>query len=801
MRYLVLLLLALSLGCISQGEAPARDYGVIIRAFEPDISEVKTGNDVNVRLQVENAGDFDAENVKAWIFNCGDFINCDAVRDFRTLSKADLKASLPGESKETFWKIKSDRLMSENERLVQDIGVKVEYNYDSSAVAEIPVVSQDRYRELERLGKLSSSRVESSLSPVSVKITAPSIVVGSEQFTVKIDLEKTSDGFVEGCGGTTGCIDSVKIVPSSGIRKVDGGCADATNFNLWRSGSASMTCVLKADATCGSECHPTVKVTAKYRFVVEKTTSVTVIGTGVAVPSGGGGVVPPVSAVPSIALSPSSARVDEDITVVGSGYKPDSDIQIYLEGGMLIDNAVWIKEAEVVRKLDAVAVSPVTKDGGVRTDSTGSFTAKIRLPFDSVRGQLYVYALVKDSRPEIDFINSIKQPIDLKKVAYIESVSKEDMLIGEQITFTGNGFMPNEDDIRVYLAKPSEITKDIKSHTLLEITTADPKFKGSVKGSLKATSGGYIEGSFIVPSKGASDYSLYGLGSMAGKPEGYTIKQAWNGRKVVTIDFKGIQTDSDEDGVPDLTDTLPARQLDLCPHTPIGIPVGSDGCPLIFVSMLGSGTCDYKRDGNADIVLRIENSAGSRVYDIYGFIKDSISGEEYPTDSVARTFEPDEAFDAKGTVTGLADGRHKITGIIYAGSGLKEINRTEGLEFEVQSNDCPEVKINSAKVTPEHSALADPVTINVDVENTGRFDVDDLNVSVVWTLKNDGRVLGRDECIFALDAKQKKPCIKTRTDFTDFPVIDTAFVSVKEMRGPAGIELDSAEASFDKSPA
>lgn len=281
-RFLLLALLILAAGCTKTPER--RITGVEILAFEPDLQEVTQGNDVRLMMEVQNVGDSDAEDVEALIFKCGDLTMdgnpCPAPKYLiGDLAGADISSNLPGETAVRIFTASTAGVNTvQNERVDQEVGLKVLYQYVSGATAEVPVLSEQRYKELQRDGRLPEAKIDTAFAPLNVRVTSPPQAVGSADITLEIEVEKQIDGYPEsaacGAGNEVGCVDEVKItISGSGLTKQN--CPDQSGFNLWRTGKNKFNCVLRPSCPEG-ECYPVVKVVANYTYVAEGTTKITV---------------------------------------------------------------------------------------------------------------------------------------------------------------------------------------------------------------------------------------------------------------------------------------------------------------------------------------------------------------------------------------------------------------------------------------------------------------------------------------------------------------------------------------------
>jgi hypothetical protein len=172
---LLLILVLLVAGCIRQAPTPTGiATGVIIEKFAPERSEVFSGDEVVIRLNVKNVGEEDAENVRARLFGLGTDWGGE-----RTASKSapDIlqksQPNIPGGTWEEYWNVVAPKDLKVDTSY--SIGVRVLYKYKTTAYGTIKVYN-DAYlktkpEEAEKI--LKTSGIESftvTKAPVTVSL-------------------------------------------------------------------------------------------------------------------------------------------------------------------------------------------------------------------------------------------------------------------------------------------------------------------------------------------------------------------------------------------------------------------------------------------------------------------------------------------------------------------------------------------------------------------------------------------------------------------------------------------------------
>lgn len=613
-RCLLLAFLILVLGCSGTPTAQRDVYGVEVQEFRPDLEEVLAGNNAILRLKAQNVGDYDATKVEAEIYKCGnlkvDGAKCPRRYSLDNLKGADISSNLPGKDTEKIFTLSTDSLKNmPNERVEQEIGLRLSYKYKSTATAEIPVLSNQRYKELEREGTLPKTKVDTALAPIQVGITAPEQAIGSAPISLDIELEKVIDGYVEGTGcgsgNDVGCIESVKIeLSGKGLGKQD--CSDKGGTQLWRTGKRTFSCTLKPDCTEG-ECYSVLKVTAAYTYVTETTTQITVKG----VP---GGVVPTgpskepeeeKSSYDVISLAPPKGYVSQDITVTGINFsKNDKNIHLYIEGDKYwIENGIRQNQPGfILAKLTPLPGEGTPNADGLGIDPKvtgdyGTFKATFKVPHaiamsDSgatvgafAVGQANENRSLTASEGHSNMVNLDVDPKTKITVSPSEARSGE----GTTVELRGEKYPPNQ-PVSIYFLNPTcanyfgeppitmSCAKQISPGYIPQVQT-DPS--GGFTASFELNEAFMYNGN--TPQQGykipSGYYLVFATSPTAADANDFTFI---NGAGEFTI-LSGV-ADSDGDGIADT--------LDQCPNTPKGAMVCQIADAAIAGECFGRAGCE-----------------------------------------------------------------------------------------------------------------------------------------------------------------------------------------------------------------
>jgi len=203
----IILLAAVSLtaGCI--GQAPTTGVetnGIVIKNLfvDPPADQIQSGEIVTITADIENVGGATARNVVAeligasWIttsvaaqFPMGSIIlvNFDNVDDEgdsltgTTLTPPDPRYGLPGQMKTVQFRMPAP-LLAEGQKADFDLKIRVKYDYETSALAQISGYSRERYNSLYQQGKLNPPATASIPVQVSQNVPITISLLGPDKF-------------------------------------------------------------------------------------------------------------------------------------------------------------------------------------------------------------------------------------------------------------------------------------------------------------------------------------------------------------------------------------------------------------------------------------------------------------------------------------------------------------------------------------------------------------------------------------------------------------------------------------------
>jgi len=300
---LVLVLAAVMLvsGCVAPGPTVGVGAGVVITDWTPDFSEVKSGDQVQLKLRVQNQGTVKAENVRAEItgitledWNAGFF----ETEDLGDLIAADPETNTPGQSRSKTWNLRAPQLAKGIEFTYEPV-VKVSYDYSTIARKPITLVDVDELRRIKQQGKsLPSKSTQYSAGPLSVEVKTGDYVKTSDEWGTEYDIfpiyiEITNTGWEQGGTVIPGSFAygeenypvEIKITPPTGtvFRSTGFGGLDCTStmtIDLWKGKSADITCELEVTSPPAYQEDRLLTVELNYRYQTEARTQIKVTGTG-----------------------------------------------------------------------------------------------------------------------------------------------------------------------------------------------------------------------------------------------------------------------------------------------------------------------------------------------------------------------------------------------------------------------------------------------------------------------------------------------------------------------------------------
>lgn len=312
LKLLVLLLPILAVvmisGCTTPGGGQASGPGVVILAWEPDHTSVESDDDVQLRLKVKNQGGEQAEMVSAvltgitlggdeWFPKTGNL----EVPIQSILLPPNPRYGTEGEEATFIWEL-SAPLLPEGITRTYTPGVRVLYNYVTTAVKPITLVNEDELRRLiDTGGSIPSQPSQHSGGPLSVSVvTGKHIKVSNDNMQlvpITIHIENTGGGIPFYYGSTYGA--SVYGIPEEAEYYVSlaielppqlgfaGKCNEfgGTGFTmggnvlLWKGRSADVTCELNILSVPAFTEESSIKLYLAYSYAIDRSTMVSVKGT------------------------------------------------------------------------------------------------------------------------------------------------------------------------------------------------------------------------------------------------------------------------------------------------------------------------------------------------------------------------------------------------------------------------------------------------------------------------------------------------------------------------------------------
>ncbi|MBI5347476.1 MAG: hypothetical protein HZB66_02605 [Candidatus Aenigmarchaeota archaeon] len=184
---LVLSLIVIS-GCVQREVRTDENNGLVINAFEADLYRVEEGEQFTLFLEVENVGGTTAENVKSNLY--GASWASPGEKTVSKLSPPDIVSSppIPGDFYQVEWMLDAPDL---EEGVEQDFRLvtRINYDYNSNPVSNIPALSKEEYRRKTMKGEVVDEGISTSNTPGPIKV----YVTGSSPIIVRSDLVEGED--------------------------------------------------------------------------------------------------------------------------------------------------------------------------------------------------------------------------------------------------------------------------------------------------------------------------------------------------------------------------------------------------------------------------------------------------------------------------------------------------------------------------------------------------------------------------------------------------------------------------------
>ena len=206
----LLLAVAIVSGCVGQAPTAAVGTdGIVVKNLfiDPPADQIQSGEAVTITADIENIGSATARNVVAELIGTSwvtpglaasfpgeilltNFNTYDDEGDGiggTTLTPPDPRYGLPGQLKTIQFRLPAP-LLAEGQKANFDLTIRIKYDYETSALAQIKGYSRDRYNTLYQQGKLTPPtsvavpvQVSSNV-PVTIEMTGPDKFVSGPSY-------------------------------------------------------------------------------------------------------------------------------------------------------------------------------------------------------------------------------------------------------------------------------------------------------------------------------------------------------------------------------------------------------------------------------------------------------------------------------------------------------------------------------------------------------------------------------------------------------------------------------------------
>jgi len=186
--------------------------GVSITEFYSLSSTVMEGGEIDLLLQVQNTGHFDARDVDVMLFGCGTSEEsddatwvCDEYSDLEAkLSKPDLELNVPGEIAETQFRLTAPSNIIGG-KVSHTFLSRVRYDYSTSAGADVVLSSFENWKASNQQIDVGALNSYSTDSPMSIEINVPSkpVILPADSnegkfITIAVIIRNSGNGIVNG---------------------------------------------------------------------------------------------------------------------------------------------------------------------------------------------------------------------------------------------------------------------------------------------------------------------------------------------------------------------------------------------------------------------------------------------------------------------------------------------------------------------------------------------------------------------------------------------------------------------------
>ncbi len=267
---------------------PTFGNGVTILNWEPTFSSIESGDQVQLRIRVQNQGSMTAEGVTAILsgINIDDWLGETDTKNLADLNPPNRVQNTEGEiAQETFDLVAPPLSLGLPAQYTPQI--RVFYHYKTNAIKPITIVNENELRRLQDQGKtLPSGDTQTTAGPLKVNVVTGKFIkartggYSSNTFPITIDIQNVGGGVVSTLDHPEDdYLVDINIVEPPGLSIVDCGNFDMHQVQLWKGQTASITCNMHIDQLPFSSQEETVNLILEYNYYIDRSTTITVTGT------------------------------------------------------------------------------------------------------------------------------------------------------------------------------------------------------------------------------------------------------------------------------------------------------------------------------------------------------------------------------------------------------------------------------------------------------------------------------------------------------------------------------------------
>jgi hypothetical protein len=196
-------------GCtlLPSGGTTGGGPGIAIERFEPSLSTVRSNEQVSLRLEVRNNGDYTNAPAAAELMGIDPAkwnLYGNTMQYLGTLLAPDAASNTPGGRGTASWTLVSPPLVRGQSLTYRPIA-RVYYQYETRAIKPVTFVTANELKDIQRGGgSLTSEPTTYTNGPLSVQVTtgnfvqAPEIGAGEYKFQVQFNIENIGQGKIYG---------------------------------------------------------------------------------------------------------------------------------------------------------------------------------------------------------------------------------------------------------------------------------------------------------------------------------------------------------------------------------------------------------------------------------------------------------------------------------------------------------------------------------------------------------------------------------------------------------------------------